>query len=345
MKQKILFGTYTDDPTYDKPNKSKGIYRGYLDDEDKHLENIELVIEETNPTYIVKDDKNGIYAATGIKRMGGVGSYTSERILKDRNYQHGSIAHLSYDKQRKFLYAANYHNSQIEVFYMTDDNKLKLLSSTYHTEQTGPHPNQDSSHVHYVGLTPDDFLISCDLGTDTVYCYKVLADGNLEKVSSIRLSPGTGPRHLVFHPNGNYLYVVGELNSSVNVLTYNKHNQQLEFVTSYHTIPEDYDGFNSGSAIRIDEEGKHLYVSNRGANTIVMFNVEDNGKTLNFVQSVDTMGNFPRDFDLDPTGNFLVVGHQYSDNVSLFEIDQEYGTLQFLETAFCPECVCVSFDK
>ncbi len=139
------------------------------------------------------------------------------------------LCYVAVDESRQLVYGANYHKGEVNVYRILDDGGLEATDAVFHQEATGPHKNQDHAHVHYTDLTPDNRLVVCDLGTDRVYTYDVSDQGKLTIVSEFVAEPGTGPRHLVFHPaNETIAYLFGELDSTVRVLSYNKSQGSFE---------------------------------------------------------------------------------------------------------------------
>ncbi|WP_410471035.1 lactonase family protein, partial [Enterococcus faecium] len=256
------------------------------------------------------------------------------------------LCYVAVDEARQLLYGANYHKGEVNVYHILGDGELKAADSIFHQEATGPHKNQDHAHVHYTDLTPDQRLVVCDLGTDRVYTYDVSENGKLNLVTTFTAEPGTGPRHLVFHPNGQFAYLFGELDSTVRVLSYNKETGAFEELQKISTLPEEFDGENGGAAIRISNDGKFLYASNRGHNSIAVFAVFEDGSHIQNKQIISTEGDFPRDFALDPSNNFVVCANQNTDNLTLYRRHPETGLLELLKKdVYVPECVCVYFDR
>ncbi|MBM7617677.1 6-phosphogluconolactonase [Weissella uvarum] len=342
MIETLLLGTYT------KKN-SEGIYRAELDTEKKQLQNLQLVAKESNPTYLTKSSDGTLYAVYDQERMGGVAAFKPEEdgtfTLINKVLETGApVCYVAFDEDRQLIYGANYHKGELNTYTVTEEKGVGPATSYYHHDKTGPHPNQDAPHIHFTNQTPDGRLIVCDLGTDQVYVYDVEDKGLISTRSIYKAQPATGPRHLVFNPNGKYVYLVGELDSSVSVLEYHE-SGDLVFVEKYSTKPDDWTDFNSAAAIRFNEKTNTLYVSNRGHDSIAVFQVSEDGRELELIQRIKTEGHFPRDFNIDPTGQFIVVGHQFSDNLTLFEIDQTNGKLTLLDDTFYgPETVCVYFE-
>lgn len=179
-----------------------------------------------------------------------------------------------------------------------------------------------------------------------MYTYDVSENGKLNLVTTFTAEPGTGPRHLVFHPNGQFAYLFGELDSTVRVLSYNKETGAFEELQKISTLPEEFDGENGGAAIRISNDSKFLYASNRGHNSIAVFAVFEDGSHIQNKQIISTEGDFPRDFALDPSNNFVVCANQNTDNLTLYRRHPETGLLELLKKdVYAPECVCVYFDR
>lgn len=229
--------------------------------------------------------------------------------------------------------------------YKTDSKGNLTLTDVKQHEGSSVHENQTKPHAHYLDLTPDhNYVVACDLGTDSIYTYKVSEDGKLDLATTYKASPGTGPRHLVFHPNGKIAYLVGELSSEIVVLAYNATEGSFETIHTVSSIPENHKTFNSGSAVRITDDGRFLYSSNRGHNSIAVYAINESGDSIERIQLIASQGNTPRDFALDPTEQFIVVGHQDSDKLTLFERDAKTGLLSLLQKdVYAPECVCVTF--
>lgn len=341
MLEQLLLGTYT-------RRESKGIYQTVLDTEKKALASTSLIINESSPTYLTLDKKVELYTVTLVGEEGGVAAYKSiddQYDLLNKVTEIGAPpCYVSVDEKRQLIYSASYHEGIVYVFQILPNGQLKSTDRVVHKETTGPHKNQDKPHVHYTNLTPDNRLVVCDLGTDRVYTYDVDRTGKLIEVAQYLAEPGCGPRHIVFHPNQQIAYLIGELDSSISVLSYDKTNGEFQRLTKVSTIPENFDGFNSGAAIRISSDGQYVYASNRGHNTIAIFETSQEGKRLKRKQLISTEGDFPRDFNLDPSEKFIVAANQNSDNLTLYERDTQTGLLKMIQKdVYVPECVCVYF--
>lgn len=343
MLEKILLGTYT-------KRESKGIYEISLDTEKKELVNFKPVITETNPTYVGVASDNHLYSMTIVDGNGGMAAYKPEpnggySLLNAVTEEGAPPCYVGIDNDKRLVFGANYHKGQVLAYRVQEDGTIQLVDKIQH-EGSGPHDNQKGPHAHYTDLTPDKRLVACDLGTDGVYTYDIAADGKLTEVAVYQATPGTGPRHLVFHPNGEIAYLFGELANTVVTLSYDATTGKFETLQTISTIPADFTDFNGGAAIRISQDGKFVYASNRGHDSIAVFKTIDGGKALELVQLISSEGHIPRDFALNSTDEFVVVAHQESDNLTLFSRDSETGQLTLIQKdVYAPECVCTYFVK
>jgi 6-phosphogluconolactonase len=336
--EKILFGTYT-------TNQSKGIYQAQLDTDQKQLKNLELVTELGSPTYLaVNKQQNYLYAVDRQTDNGGVAAYSfndgKASLINEYVSEGSSPAYLAVDNNRNLLYVAYYHRGSIEVYKINQDGSLDL-TDTFINEGSGPRPEQDRARMHYVNLTPDNKIVAVDLGTDEVIFFDVSDDGKLNVINKFQAEKGFGARHIRFSPDGKLAYLLGELSSQLSVLNYNNNN--LELIKTLSTIPDTWDKHNGAAALRISKDGKYIYASNRGHNSIAQFSTYQD---LSLVDWFATEGDFPRDFNLSADDQFLVVANQNTNNVTLFERNRENGSLTLLQKDFpVPEAVSVKFLK
>jgi len=341
MLEQILLGTYT-------RRVSKGIYQIALDMDRACLTQTQLVIEENSPTYLALNSQQELFNVTSVDGDGGMAAYQIENdqyVLRNKVSEAGAPpCYVAIDEEKQLVFGANYHQGIIHVYRISADGRLEDADKVRHTEPTGPHKNQDHPHVHYTDLTPDRRLAVCDLGTDRVYTYDVSNAGKLTEVAQYQAEPGTGPRHLVFHPNGQLAYVFGELDSTISVLAYDQASGSFTQLQKISTLPEDFHEFNGGAAIRITSDGRFVYASNRGHNSIAVFATTDNGQAIERIQLISTEGAIPRDFALDPSEQFVVAANQDSDNLTLYRRNQNNGRLTMIQKdVYAPECVCVYF--
>lgn len=337
--------------TYTKEN-SEGIYKFTLDTEAKKISNVTLAAKLDNPTYVTINRNNEyLYSVVKEGESGGVAAYsinskTGELTEENRQVVEGaSPCHVSVDSGNHTVVTANYHKGTIESFEVNEDGTINPATSIMAHEGSGPNKErQEKPHAHYAGYTPDEkYVVGVDLGIDKIITYEI-KDSVLTEVNRLSVNPGSGPRHITFHPNGKYAYVMTELSSEVIVLTYNPAEGSFTELQYISTVPEEFDENNQGSAIHISSDGRFVYAGNRGHNSITVFSVDKNSGKLTFVEHTSTEGNWPRDFVLDPTEKFLVATNEKSHNLVLFSRNESTGKLTLLQSDVAvPEPVCVKF--
>jgi 6-phosphogluconolactonase len=218
----------------------------------------------------------------------------------------------------------------VSLLPVAANGQLSAPTATDQHEGSGPHKNQNGPHAHCVVADPTNaYAFAVNLGTDGVYGYRLnAAQGQLTRLPepAFVAKPGAGPRHLTFHPNGKLAYLVNELNSSVTALAYDAAAGKFRELQTLTALPAGYEGPNSCADIHVSPDGRFLYASNRGHNSIAVFSIDASG-TLTPVQHVDTQGKTPRNFALDPSGRLLLVANQNSNNVVTYRIDQQTGQL------------------
>lgn len=335
MTQTVYFGTYT-------RRESKGLYKADFDSNNGILSNLALVAEEASPTYLAFDAADHLYTVGAENGQGGIAAFDKDFKLLNHVVEEGApLCYVAVDEKRDLVYGANYHKGQVLVYKRLSDGSLELADSDTH-EESGPHENQASAHVHFTDLTPDQYLVTCDLGTDQVVTYDLSEDGKLKKLDTYTCSPGAGARHLVFHNYYKMAYLICELNSTIEVLIYDGVGQ-FEHLQTISTLPEDFTGANGTAAIRLSADGKFLYGSNRGHDSIAVYKILKDG-SLELVEITPTNGKNPRDFNITPDQNYIIAVHQDSDNATVFKRDIESGKLTEVSHDFyVPESVCVTF--
>lgn len=347
MKDHIFsgfIGTYT-------KGDSKGIYSFELNTENGRLDNVKLAAELENPTYVtVSEDKTRLYSVVKEGAKGGAAAFSisDDGGLTELNRQlsdGASPCHISVNKDSDYAVTANYHKGTIEAYGLTGEGSLLSASSVAQHEGTGPNPDrQEKPHAHYAGFTPDGkFIAAVDLGTDEIITYE-LNDGVLKKAATLDVKPGSGPRHLVFHPERNIAYVMTELSSEVIVLEYSPNDGSFKVMQTVPAIPQTFRENNQGSAIHISSDGRFVYAANRGHDSIAVYSVNEETGKLDLIEHTSTEGNWPRDFVLDPSERYIVASNQETGNLTLFARDAQSGRLSLLQKdVSVPYPVCVKF--
>ncbi|GLB46544.1 6-phosphogluconolactonase [Philodulcilactobacillus myokoensis] len=347
MSEKFLIGTYTH-------SKSEGIYELELNSESKKLENLKLVAKAGNPTYVALSKKNRIYSVDKVFNAGGQkGNVKGGVLALDFNAkpakpinsiikENTNPAYITVDEKRQFVYTANYHTGQVRVYQIENNGSLKYLDEVVHQGSVGPRPEQqDGAHPHFADLTPDGRLVVVDLGQDRVYLYDISDNGQLSEVSHLQMPAGYGPRHIVFDAKKHVAYLAGELSSNVASLKYDASNGQFSIQQIVKTIPKEWESHNGAAAIRLSADGKFVYVSNRGNNSLAVFETSSDGH-LKLIQYVSTDGDFPRDFNFADHEKFIITLNQNTNNATLYERNQSTGKLTIVQRDFyVPEGVCV----
>ncbi|KID41634.1 lactonase family protein [Fructilactobacillus fructivorans] len=347
MTEKFLIGTYTQ-------KTSKGVYQIELDTDQKQLENAQLIAKISCPTYVVESDDHKIYAIDRnqdeSETRGGLavfdGSTMPAKLMQEDIEVGPSPAYITVDEGRKMVYTANYHTGNVIAYHIEADGTVKESQRIHDDGMTGPLPEQQSGpHPHYADLTPDDRLVICDLGLDRVYLDDVSDEGEITPVSEVQLSPGFGPRHIAFVESAGKAYLIGELSSKIAVLDYNEEAGIFTVQQVVKTIPNDYKDQNGGAAIRVSNDDKYVYVSNRGHDSLAVFKILDDGD-LERIQIISTEGEFPRDFNFNSDQSFLIVVNQNTNNATLYERNPETGKLTMVQKDFAvPEGTCVAPRK
>ncbi|KRM12148.1 lactonase family protein [Paucilactobacillus suebicus] len=343
MFEKVLLGGYTH-------KNGEGVYVASFDSKTGHLTTPSAYIKKIgSPTYLAVSKDNYAYLIDDHADQSGVAAYelnSEEPRLINENIKVGtSPAHVMLDEQRQLIFASNYHMGKINVYRINQDKTISEIDEVVH-QGNGPRPEQESSHVHFTALTPDRRVVAVDLGNDTLTTYDVTEEGKLKLVQTLELPDGYGPRHLVFNEKEPIAYLLGELSSQVSALKYNESDGSFSLVSSVSTIPTTWTAHNGAAAIRISNDQRFLYVSNRGFNSVTVFAINRDGLKLTEIQQISSEGDFPRDFNLDLTNNFILLVNQNTSNGTIYKRNSENGKLTLVEkNIVTPECVNVLFLK
>jgi 6-phosphogluconolactonase len=328
----LLIGTYT-------TGTSKGIYVYRFYAETGRLAYLNEIDDVKNPSYLcVADNNKFVYAVNETGKKGEVSSFTFEPKLGKLvfiNKQSSSGAdpcYISVDKSLKNAFVANYSSGSLSVLPIHKDGSLGAVSQLLKDEGHGVDTaRQEAPHVHIAMLSPDEkYLLYSDLGTDKVNIERYHASHpqplSPALPASVSVKGGYGPRHLVFSPDKKHVYLVTEMGSSVHVYDYD--NGKLKEKQSITLLRDGFKGQTAGAAIHISPDGKFLYASNRlETNEITVYVINQETGELTLVEHVPSYGKNPRDFAIDPAGNFLLVANQNSDNILVYKIDKNTGKL------------------
>lgn len=331
----VLTGTYTH-------GKSEGVYVYRFDTRTGELSHVHTASGIHNPSFVTlspdgryayavneqSGDKEGMVSAFRFNQSTG-----ALELLNQQPSGGGDPCYLTVDKHGKHLFVGNYTGGSLSVLPILTDGRLGDPVQTIEHEGSSVNENrQEKAHVHSTVLTPDEqYLFVGDLGTDRINIYKYNREASRPlqpaEPAYTAVTPGSGPRHLIFNDSGTYAYVVLELTAEVGVFRHR--DGKLEQVQTVSMTADDFEGEVSGAEIRLSPDGKFLYASNRGdANEIVAYSVDSQDGTLSFIERQSSGGETPRNFVIDPSGRYLLAANQDSDSIIIFERDQQKGTLR-----------------
>lgn len=329
-KFNLLAGTYT------TTCESDGIYVFEFDAISGELKLISSTQKVINPSYLsVSEDNKYLYAINEDGEQSTVSAFaynSKEHTLKflNKNKTLGADpCHVIDDAQN--VIAANYGGGSIAVFKKMTGNTISEVRQLVQHEGKGiDEDRQEKPHVHMVYFSPDKkFVLANDLGLDKVFIYNYLPHASehiLTLKETIDLKPGSGPRHAAVSKNGNFIFLLHELDGTLTTLRYNK-NGSLEILNETNSTPPNFNGSASSAAIKISPDGNFLYLTHRGdLNSISIYKISKNGE-IDFVDQISTGGKEPRDFAIDPLGNFLLIGHEKTNNITIFKRDKTNGKI------------------
>lgn len=346
-----LVGTYTN------KTASKGIYAFDFDSSTGKLTPKEIAAETPDPSWVVVHP-NGKFAY--VANEAGKQSTITAFALDAKSAKLTQLnqlpalgedpCYLSFDRAGKYLLVANYTSGTVAVFPIHADGKLgEHTAVVKDTGSLGPNKErQEGPHAHWVQVSPDNrFVFVSDLGLDAILSYRFdAAKGTLTPNDPplAKLAPGAGPRHVAFSPNGKYIYVVSELNSTITAFSFDTSKGSFHEFQILSTLPPDFIGRNDTAEITADPSGKWLFASNRGHDSIAIYAINSSDGTLQHTGEVPTSGKEPRHFAIDPTGQYLLAENQYSNSIVVFRIDPASGTLTQVSAADnVPSPVCLTF--
>lgn len=332
-----------------------GIHIFNLDAEDRSLSRLTEASGMENPSFVVVDAPlSRLFAVSeAFSAPGSVNVYSldpaSNRLTKVGSAPtHGTLpCNIGYLPHHRVLVTVNYMGGNVLSYRVDDDGRLSSAVSNLAHQGAGPNPDrQDRPHPHAAVFDPTgQYVMVPDLGTDSIVVYRCNAeDGSLSLLREVKTDPGSGPRLMVFHPNGHNAYVIHELANTVVAYHYSSTTGELQPIQTVSTIPTTWEGSGIAAHIALSTSGRHLYASNRGHNSIAVFDVDGTDGRLTSRGHVSTNGATPRHFAITPDGHTMIVGNQDSDQISLFAVDPETGDLQFTgKTVSVKKPTCVAY--
>jgi 6-phosphogluconolactonase len=352
----VFVGTYTEN----EGSQSKGIYVYRMDSSSGELTFVWEAKGILNPSYLeIHPQQKFLYTVNEVQSFGGqegggvsalsINPASGELNLLNTYSSHGQDpCYISIEQTGRFALVANYSGGSVALFPIHPDGQLGPASDVIQHSGSSVHPErQTGPHAHCILPDPKNrFAIAVDLGLDKLLVYEMdLEHGKLNVHAEGNVQAGAGPRHLTFHPNGRYAYLINELNSTLMSYRYHSESGSFEELQTVSTLPEDFTGENLCAAIHVAPDGKYLYASNRGYDSIICFRIDENTGMLTYRSHISTGGQEPRDFAIDPSGSFLLAANQKSHTIVTFEIDAESGELsRTVHEAKLSHPVCIKFS-
>jgi 6-phosphogluconolactonase len=355
----VYVGTYT---TPAARGRAVGIYAYRLAPPSGALTLASKIPRVTNPSYLVlHPSQRYLYSVNEVKEMarqpgGGVSAFaidpaTGALRYLNRQSSHGAHpCHVSLDRTGHFLFVANYTSGSVVMYPLQDDGQIGPASDVIQHAGAGVDPErQEGPHAHSITVDPTNrYALVCDLGLDRVVVYRLdLTGGKLLPNDPPYASPalGAGPRHLDFHPNGRFVYVINEMAATLAAYAWDAATGTLRELQTLSTLPDDYAGPKSGADVHVHPSGRFVYASNRGHDSIAEFAIDQNTGKLTALGWASTQGQTPRGFGIDPTGKLLLAANQDSSTIAAFQVDTESGHLTPTgRVSDAPTPVCVKFQ-
>lgn len=328
--------------SYMGENGGDGIYLLELDTEKKELNYIKSYPDVSdNPSFLVVT-KDNVYAVSELPDHGYVTAfsrdfYTGElKRLNQIQTEGSAMCHLCLWPNKRFISASNYMSGNFVVCHVEEDGKLGGICDFKQHSGIGYESRirQEGPHMHATQISVDGKrLYAADLGLDQIFCYEIKENGSLhlaDAKAQIKTPGGMGPRHFIFSEDGRFLYLVTEMGSRLFVYESVDKGETYQEIQNLSTLPKQFTDFSIGADIHFSADGKFLYTSNRGANTIAAFRISENDGKAEPCGQFDCGGDFPRNFCITPDDRFVIVANQNSGNLVLFERNKETGILESL---------------
>ena len=347
----LYIGAYTN-------GSSKGIMVARFNPKTGAISEPELAAATPNPSFLAIHNSNRfLYAVNEVdswsgQRTGAVSAFSfapGNKLtpLNQVSSKGRGPCHIALDSGGKMAIVANYSSGSVASYKIGADGKLSEAVSTFQFSGYGPNKSrQEGPHAHSNTVSEDNkFTVACDLGTDRIHIFELdPTAGSLAQHNPayVRAVPGGGPRHATFHPSGKFLYVNNEMLNSVTVFQWDRWRGLLTEMDTVSTLPKGFTGQSSTAEIRIHPQNGRLYVSNRGHDSIAVFDIGKDGK-LTFIEATPSGGRTPRNFVFDPTGKWLLAAHQDSNNITVFELNKKGGLKATQSQAKCGAPVCLRF--
>jgi 6-phosphogluconolactonase len=339
-----------------------GVYQAGFAQETAKLSDSRLIFELAGAGWVTQHpDQKVLYVTGNVDGKPSVVALEKgpERasLINSQRIGDGGACFLTTDQTGAMLISAQYGGGSVAVFPIDDDHSIGERSQLLeHTGGSRAVKNrQDSPHPHYVSISPDNrFAFVPDLGSDQLVVYKInVEQKKLEPHGEIDVVKGGGPRHMKFHPNGEWAFVLNELELSVSVFAYDSESGGMKLMTTVPALTEEEksrNDFNSASEIQVDPDGSFVFTANRGHDSISVFKFNASptaSRSLVRISNEPVRGSWPRNFNVTPDGKYLLVAGKDSNSVTVFSVDREQGVLRYLQhqSKFVPAPICVSVES
>ena len=329
--------------------EEKGIYLGEMNRETGELQLVDGASGIENATFLEWDELHRVLYAVSEKENSEAFAYAADpetrklKVISRKATDSSGACHVSRSRDGKYLFTTGYSDGRITVLALEEEGAIGEISSLIRHSGRGLRDDRQSeAHPHSIFQDPHhEYVVVCDLGMDNVNLYR-LEDGKLVTHREIAMPPGSGPRHVAFHPSGQWMYCVNELNCTVTVFAYDSTFGDLKTLQHVSTLPPDVEMENTAAQVTVSPCGRFLYASNRGHDSIVQYNIDAENGMLQAVNWVSSGGKTPRHFSLLP-GGFLVSANQDSGSIASYKINKATGGLE--ATGFTlevprPVCIC-----
>lgn len=349
----VYVGTFAD-------RGSQGLYVFAFDRTTGRLTELQTVSDREGPNFqALHPHGDYLYSVSGEAFSDATdhGTITAYRVdrqtgrltqINEQSVEGQGPAHVSVDPQGRFAYVSNYGAGNLSVFAIDEDGSLsEAVDVVEHEGSSVNEQRQSRPHVHSIIPSADGrFVYVSDLGMDRIMIYAVdPSTGTLTPAETpyAENTPGSGPRHFRIHPNGQFAYSAEELSSTVAAFDVDRSTGKLTPIQRVSMLPDGFDGENTAADIHISPDGRFLYASNRGHDSLVIYEIDETSGRLSLVGHEPTRGGHPRNFMMDQQGEFVLVANRDDDNVVVFRRDTATGKLSYTgEQAHVPMAVCVT---
>ena len=325
----VYFGSHTAGP-------GKGFSASHFDTVTGALSKPEFLLETPAPAYyIIAPGGRRLYScnSTGFVSAYSIDPASAQlKLINQKPSGGGDPSYISLDRTGRYVFVANYEGGNIAVWALAPDGSLgERTAFVQHTGSSVNPQRQTHAYAHSIRVDPTNrFVLVADLGLDKLFVYKFnVKDGSLTPNDPpfAKSAPGSGARHVEFHPNGRWVYLITEMADTIMLFDWDSKRGALTEVQTVSTLPKDFQGVSTCAEVRVHPSGKFVYASNRGRDSIAVFSVDSKTGKLTFIEDVPSGGKMPRNFDMDPTAHWMLVANYESNNVMVFRIDQQTGKL------------------